>query len=391
MKLRAFFVSILFFFIIMLTRGLGEAGSATTSSDYKVFLPLLSGPNMIYSLGVYYYPWYFSDFHGRQYLREHLIPRQEPVLGEYNDRQESVIGQHLEWSRYAGIDLWVTSWWGPGSAEDITILNHILRHSELDDNQIAIYYETTGRTENFTDYSKIGSDIAYLAANYFDHPNYFKIDGKPVLFVYLTRVLSQWGMLESTLETMHNAAAESGSSLYVIGDHCFGSPSHDLGDIVLLDAITNYDVYGSMGATGFASQSTVDSYYAEQAQWQAHAISVGTSFIPAVTPGFNDKGVRAGHDPLSRKLGSDREFGSLFTAMIRGAKEQTDAGVGNLIMITSWNEWHEDTQIEPVKVAPPTDLDDSDTGIEYTTGLSYEGYGQRYLEILRNEVLVKSR
>ena len=53
-------------------------------------------------------------------------------------------------------------------------------------------------------------------------------------------------------------------------------------------------------------------------------------------------------------------------------------------MVTSWNEWHEDTQIEPVAAAPPTDKDDSDSKQDYTTGLEYEGYGMRYLDILKN-------
>jgi hypothetical protein len=59
-------------------------------------------------------------------LREHLAPRQEPALGEYNDRDPAVISQHLGWSRDAGIDFWAASWWGPGSGEDVTLLDHIL-------------------------------------------------------------------------------------------------------------------------------------------------------------------------------------------------------------------------------------------------------------------------
>jgi hypothetical protein len=56
-----------------------------------------------------------------------------------------------------------------------------------------------------------------------------------------------------------------------------------------------------------------------------------------------------------------------------------------MVLVTSWNEWHEDTQIEPIKEAPPTSVDESPTSTYYTGGLSYEGYGTRYLDILREE------
>ncbi|MFA9403759.1 MAG: CARDB domain-containing protein [Anaerolineales bacterium] len=339
-----------------------------------------------YFAGVYYYPWHGTDFHGGEYLRERLVPQQAPELGEYNDRDPSVLGQHLDWSRFAGIQFWITSWWGPGDRTDITTRDHILTHSDIGDVKIALFYETVGRTNEFADYASIGPDIAYIAENYFDHPNYLRVDGKPVLFVYLTRVLSHKGTLGSTLDTMRTTAADAGHQIYIVGDHAFGSPPSSVGDIALLDAITNYDVYGAMGKIGYATQASVDSYYADQSGWKNLAGGAGVRFIPSAAPGFNDKAVRDGHEPLSRKLNADSEFGSLFLAMVIGAKGQVDPDIDNMLMVTSWNEWHEDTQIEPVAAASITSTDDSPLGTEITLGLEYEGYEDRYLEILHNEI-----
>jgi len=343
-------------------------------------------PAFSYRAGAYYYPWHYNDFHGGQYLREHLVPPQLPELGEYNDRTEAVINQHLDWSRFAGIDFWVASWWGPQSREDVTLLNHILSNPNLNDIKIAVFYETTGRTNNFEAYNNLGSDITYIAENYFNHPNYLKVNNKPVLFIYLTRVLSDRGTLQSSLTAIRNAASAAGYQIFIVGDQIFGSPPSSAGDIALLDAITNYDVYGSMGANGYATQASVNSYYSKQADWKALAQGVNVGFIPGTAPGFNDKGVRAGHNPLSRKLTAGQEFGSLFRAMVVEAKKHIDGTLGNMLMVTSWNEWHEDTQIEPIHLMAPTSTDDSPSGSDYTTGLFYEGYGERYLQILREEI-----
>jgi glycoprotein endo-alpha-1,2-mannosidase len=335
-----------------------------------------------YNVGVYYYPWYYNDFHGGHYMRELLVPPQYPELGVYNDRAAEVIGQHLKWSRDNGIDFWVTSWWGPGGREDVTTLNYILRHPNIGDTKIALFYETTGRTNEYSTYSNLRPDLAYIAQYYFGHPNYLKIDDKPVLFIYLTRDLSARGVLANCLMTMRNAASSAGYNIFIVGDHAFGSAPSAAGDIALLDAITNYDVYGSMGARGYAGQASVNSYFRQQARWEQLAQSVDVDFIPSISPGFNDTGVRDGHPPLSRKLTAEDEFGSLFRAMIIQAREHVDADLGNMLMVTSWNEWHEDTQIEPVAVADSTSIDNSATGSAYTNGLPYEGYGTRYLKIL---------
>ena len=364
----------------------GEGGSAEHTFSVKVNEPEKPVPPLA---GVYYYPWYGgSDFHGRKYLREKLVPVQTPQLGEYNDTDPEIIRQHLEWSEYAGVGLWVTSWWGPDLMTDKTTKDHILTHPDLNDMKIALFYETSGRMKDFVDDSNVASDIKYIAENYFDHPNYYTIDDRPVLFVYLTRVLARNGNLESTMDLMREAASEAGHDIYIIGDQVFGKPPSTTDDIALLDGITNYDVYGSSGGKMYATQEKVDNYYSAQAGWKAKADQVGVSFVPAASPGYNDRGVRDGHEPLSRKLTKDDEFGSLFRAMLTEAVRLTDSKTGNLFVITSWNEWHEDTQIEPVTVAPPTNKDNSNSGEEYTMGVEYEGYGTKYLDILREIVVI---
>jgi glycoprotein endo-alpha-1,2-mannosidase len=344
-------------------------------------------PDSDITVGAYYYPWHADDFHrGQGYMREQLSTVQKPALGEYDDSDPATISQHLAWSRQANINLWVTSWWGEGAREDVITKDVIMEHSEIGDHKIALFYETNGRIKHGEADStqRVVPDIEYLCKNYFDHPNYFRIDDKPVLFVYLTRKLEYLGTLDHVIMLMRQAARDEGCDIYIVGDQVFReAPNEDAiyPPFTTLDAVTNYDVYGSMGVDGYAGEEAVRKHYVQQGQWRDIAVGQKCSFIPSASPGYNDLGVRPEreHGPLSRRLTRADEPGSLFKVALRYARSLVDENVQNLLMVNSFNEWHEDTQIEPV-VGETTSLPEL-----LTNGIEYQGYGEQYLNILREE------
>ena len=139
------------------------------------------------TVGAYYYPWYGQDFHRRAgYLRKEI--GHIPALGEYDDSTQPVVQQHLAYSRQANINLWVTSWWGRYSIEDNTTRTVILPAIEGSEHKVAVLYETTGRLneeDGTRRTSRVIDDIEYIIENYVDHPNYYKIRDRPVIFIYL--------------------------------------------------------------------------------------------------------------------------------------------------------------------------------------------------------------
>lgn len=385
----------------------------TTAGEFGDFIGSKGniGQDTDVTLGIYYYPWHYTDFHGGMYLRKNLVPRQYPELGEYNDCTTDTIKQHLGWSLYAGVKVWVSSWWGEyhmGNRErtDLSLRYYILPLMASDpkykDMRAVIHYELA----NYYFSNTTQTDINYIADNYFNHPNYLKIDGRPAIVVYgLGRLAnyssSKYGtMFREVVQIMRDTAAAKGYQLYIIGDVTSNTPTgNPLSDVTAgyVDAVTNYSMYGGLSSKGYGGKSQIDYYFSKQSIWKSVANGITTTygktvaFIPDVVPGFNDKAVRSGNYPLSRRLsGSSDEEGSFFRAALLEARKYTDPKIGNLLFITSWNEWHEDSQIEPVKVlAPPDNITSNDiAGGAYTQGFSYETYGLLYLNILREEFMV---
>jgi hypothetical protein len=147
----------------------------------------------------------------------------------------------------------------------------------------------------------------------------------------------------------------------------------------LLLLVGSYDVYGNVGSAPYAGQSAIDLHYERQRAWKDFASSYGVGFIPGVSPGYNDRGVRPlnDHMGLSRKLDLESDEGTLFAEHLAQARYMVDDSTDRLMLVNSWNEWHEDTQIEPVN-GVATNLPES-----LTNGINYEGYGDTYLNILR--------
>jgi len=74
-------------------------------------------------------------------------------------------------------------------------------------------------------------------------------------------------------------------------------------------------------------------------QMKERTDSLGLLFIPCVGPGYDDTRIRPGNASYRR----DREDGAYYERMFQTAIEADPP----IIAITSFNEWHEGTQIEP--------------------------------------------
>jgi hypothetical protein len=109
--------------------------------------------------------------------RRDIAAEDYPLLGPYDSNNESVIEQHVEWAKEAGISCFIVSWWGQVSFEDKALFN-ISKVCEKEKFNFTVYIE------NSSSISQTVQDLTYLLNKYNDSSSWYRVDGRPVIFVY---------------------------------------------------------------------------------------------------------------------------------------------------------------------------------------------------------------
>lgn len=377
-----------------------------------------------YLVGAVYYAWYPENFrHG--YLREKLNPPQQPVLGTYDSADVGVAEKHIEWASRYGVDFFAVNWWPRRPEQNRTVSDVFMKASNLDDIRFCVFYETwnlgfeTDRGVTVFDEAntnKLVSDFIKIAGLMFGHPAYLKVDGRPVVFLYLARTFH--GDYAAAIARLREELLQRGYDLFLVADEVFWgvvpadgfgrpvknpekvghnpylTPEPQMKRIRLFDAVTSYNMYegGSEQFRGYGAQSAyvkeVNEKYGEY-RTAIGAAGAQVALAPNVIPGYNDRGVRprVDHFAIPRQWAEGAPEGSFFAESIdRIVFPNIDPEL-NMALVTSWNEWNEDTSIEPLRKSAPTVEDNTGPGRYFTQGYPYSGYGFTYLEVLRDKFI----
>jgi hypothetical protein len=355
-------------------------------------------------VGAHYYVWFPDNFQGGRYLRARLLPQQQPALGEYSSSSAAVAEQHIAWASSAGVDFFTLDWWPGAPARNARIEQAVLAARNLDSIRFCIFYELgglgydpeTGRTTfDGPMVERFLADQEEIARRYFAHPRYLRVGTRPVVVYYITR--SAVGRFDEAMSRYRERMAGLGFDPFVIGDELFWKVAKDDGSgftaepqrrrIAHFDALTAYNLYDETAPShsGYgATSELLSDAHSLYALYRAAA--EGRPVIPLAFPGYNDRAVRAeaDHYPIPREWSPGAGEGTFLAEwMKRFTLPEIDAELP-MMLVTSWNEWGEDTAIEPLAVAPATDADVSASGEDYTQGFRYAGYGTSYLEVLRD-------
>jgi hypothetical protein len=372
--------------------------------------PVPLGPRPL--VGAHYYHWYPGNW-AVGTLRGTLDPHQPPELGWYDSTDVSVAEQHIAWASEHGIDFFTLDSWPVHHQENQAAIARFLEAPNIADIAFTIFYETWDLsfdpTRGYADLDAPGAraafveDMAQLADQYFDHPSYLRIDGRPVVILYLTRVLV--GDVTGAMAEVRAMWRARGYDPYVVGDEMFWRVTRSDGPaaftsepqpdrIRLFDAITAYNPYESSETShaGYSATSQLLTDVVGLYQRYSDATGGDVPIVPDVLPGYNDRGVRPSldHYVVPRARAPDAAEGTFLSDMLDQVADPWLDLRAPMVMVTSWNEWNEDTAIEPLRASGPTKADTAADGISRTQGHPYEGFGTRYLEILRDHYVAVS-
>jgi hypothetical protein len=257
------------------------------------------------TVSIFYYPWYGTPAHDGAW--EHwnqnshappvdLYSRFYPAQGPYSSSDAHVVGAQMAEIRAAGIDEVVVSWWGRGSGEDARlplVVTEARAHGLL----VGIHLEPyPGRSPQ-----SVEADLQYLVTY-----------GVRDIYVYHPRdfAASDWAAVNASAPPMVRLLAGTRYAGFAAAGHFAGVYTYD------------FITYGAGSFVRFCQE--------------AHAIHLVC--VPSVGPGYD--GRRAGEPPVGRRRVRGATYDLLWTAALAASPD--------VVSITSFNEWGEGTQIEPV-------------------------------------------
>ncbi|NUT45331.1 MAG: alpha-mannosidase [Thermoactinospora sp.] len=257
---------------------------------------------------LFYYPWYGTSPWRHWQQGGHTPPEDigadlYPALGAYDSA--SVADRHMKWVRRSGAGVIVYSWWGRGSYED-GLIRTVMDAAAKRGVKVAWHLEPyEGRTAAST-----VADIEYLNQAYGTHPAFHD-----VFYVFWSLQIADWSALEQ-----------------VNDDNIILAQTTDTSKIAHFNGLYTYDGIAGATAPGWR-------------QAGEYAKANGLIWAPSVAPGYiDDRAVPGNTTPtITRDDGAayDKQWNNALTNQ------------ATWVSVTSFNEWHEGSVIEPADSSPP--------------------------------------
>ena len=250
-----------------------------------------------------------------------------PAFGAYDSHDPAIVDREVATARAAGITGFIASWWGQDSFEDRGVpllLDAAAKHGLA----VSAYYEKIGGEDAASRKAAAIADLTYLLARYTQHKAWLRADGKPVVFVY-GRALHQLSPAEWQ-EVIAQVRRDNPGGVALVADAL--DPKY----VGVFDGASTYNITGQ---TQHKTPPQIRDW--AHVAYPKIVAAAGPSKISTITviPGYDDRAVGR---PPPRPV-TDRWGGETYRVLWQEAV----AAAPDYVLITSWNEWHEGSEIEP--------------------------------------------
>ena len=283
-----------------------------------------------------YYPWYGTPKGSGKWAHQdgvNLTAKQMadhahfPALGPYDSADPAVIERHLTQAHEAGIDALVCSWWGRGDRTD-AVTRLVLRRAAAHSLKVCVLWERLSAPRG----AQALSDLTYLLNTLAKNPSYLREGGRPVIFLHTgaSQALrpDEWAAVAGRAATQ----MPPGALLIGVGR----SPA----EMALWDGFYALSTDRTMFGADLAECARVQAE--TYRPLVALAARSGRISVESVLPGYD---ARRPAPPGGRPAGMivGRRAGGLYRALWEQALQDSP----DWILVNSFNQWHNGTEIEP--------------------------------------------
>jgi glycosyl hydrolase family 99 len=277
----------------------------------------------------FYYPWYTVETWQSAQLSDRPLP-------QYSTESQADVNRQAVQARSVGIDGFVVSWQGhqggagAGPGFNDRRMRLVLEAGRAAGLKVCVYTETYVANPDNNPTAPIDPQtlfewLADLVDLYGSHPAYLRVGDRPVIFTYAASLFPQqrWAEVIARLRS-------SGRNPFLVGDFSRST---------LLDVFDGEYQYTNVFSSG---DTLVDLNRTESLRVRTiNLLRPGDRrrlWVASVTPGFDDRQL------LDRTIPHvvDRSDGSVYDRQWSAAIDT----IADWIVVTSWNEWYENTHIE---------------------------------------------
>ncbi|MGI6207367.1 MAG: hypothetical protein ACOYEW_04055 [Anaerolineae bacterium] len=252
----------------------------------------------------------------------------------YHSDDPAAIGRHVRMALDAGLDGFLLHWFAPGDRTDANMARLLEQSQGTGFQSSVVFLRHIWHGSPAPTIDNVAEALGHILANYGGHPNFLRLDGKPVIFFSdMYRVPGGLGP-QAAWQEIRNRVDPNHDTWWI-------AEGLDPSYLSVFDGLYVYKItHASDPACYEKAGRWADSVRQAEASSGQPKLWVGT-----IAPGYDDRraGCRADVRVPSGAVYRDREGGAFYRATY-------DAAVGSgpdWLLVQSFNEWVEGTYIEP--------------------------------------------